>query len=211
MAERDLLVRILGDEKDYQRALRSSAKGTAAFDAKITRSSAGLAKWGKAAGVAAAAAGVGIAVLATKGVKAASDLNEEVSKSRVLFGDSAGDVLKWSKTTANSIGLSQRAALQASGNFAAMFATIGVGEGVSANMSKTLVTLGADLASFSNENPEEMLDRLRAGLSGEAEPLRRFGILLSEARVKQEAVRLGLVKTGDELTEQQKEIGRAHV
>lgn len=208
MAERDLLVRILGDDKDYQRALARSSKGTQTFDAKIGRSTGGLLRWGKAAAVAGAGIAAATGVVAIKAVGAASDLNEEVNKSSVLFGKSSGAVIAWSKTTASNLGLSQRAALEATGNFGAMFSTIGIGDKVAAGMSTRLVRLGSDLASFSNQDPEDMLLRLRSGLAGEAEPLRRFGILLSEQRVKQEAVRLGLVKSGQELTEQQKVAAR---
>lgn len=208
MAERDLLVRIIGDDKDYQRALTRAGKGAGTLDARLSRSAGGLARWGKAAAVAGAGAAAAIGVVAIKTVGAASDLNEEVNKSAVLFGKSSGAVLNWSKTTASNLGLSQRAALEASSNFGAMFSTIGLGDKVSAQMSTRLTKLGSDLASFSNQDPEEMLLRLRSGLAGEAEPLRRFGILLSEQRVKQEAVRLGLAKQGATLTEQQKVAAR---
>src|SRR2546423_392990 len=45
---------------------------------------------------------------------------------------------------------------------------------------------------------------LRAGVVGESEPMRRFGVLLSEAAVKAEAARLGIARVGAELTEGQK-------
>jgi hypothetical protein len=208
MAERDLVVRIIGDDKSLRRALGRSDKDLTSFNAKVSRSASGLSRWGKAAGLAAAAGGVALGVGLAKSIGAASDLNEEISKSTVLFGKSSDQVNAWAKTTASAIGISRREALQAAGNFGAMFSTIGVGDKTSAQMSTRLVKLGADLASFSNQDPKEMLDKLRSGLAGEAEPLRRFGILLSEQRVKQEAVRLGLVKQGAELTEQQKVAAR---
>ena len=71
-------------------------------------------------------------------------------------------------------------------------------------MSKSMVQLAGDMASFHDQDPTEMLEKLRSGLSGEAEPLRKFGILISEAAVKQKAYQLGIAKTGAELTEAQK-------
>lgn len=201
MAQRELRVTIVGDARSLERSLGRASKSARGFSSDITRSFAGISR---AATVATAAVGAALATVAVKGVRAASDLNEEISKSNVLFGANADEVQAWSKTTATALGLSRRAALEAAGNFGAMFATLNLGDKVSAAMSQRLVGLGADLASFSNQDPSEMLDRLRAGLSGEAEPLRRFGILLSEARVKNEAYRIGLAKSGDELTEQQK-------
>ena len=100
--------------------------------------------------------------------------------------------------------MSQTEALQAAGNFGGMFRTIGLGTRRTADMSRRLAELGADMASFNNEDPTDMLDRLRSGLAGEAEPLRRFGVLHREARVKTEAYRSGIAKAGAKLTEQQK-------
>jgi len=54
------------------------------------------------------------------------------------------------------------------------------------------VTLASDLASFNNAMPQEALDALRAGLTGETEPLKRFGVNLSAAGVAAKALELGL-------------------
>lgn len=136
-------------------------------------------------------------------IRAASDLNEEIDKSSVVFGQAATRVQDFS-TAAASIGLAKAEALGAAGAFGNMFNTIGFAQDESADMSITMVQLAADMASFNNEDPTAMLDRLRSGLAGEAEPLRRFGVLLSEATIKEFAYRTGLVETGEALTEAQK-------
>jgi hypothetical protein len=59
-------------------------------------------------------------------------------------------------------------------------------------MSITLVQLAADLASFNNTPIEEAIVALRSGLSGEAEPLKRFGVAINDVRLKQEALNMGL-------------------
>jgi phage-related protein len=71
-------------------------------------------------------------------------------------------------------------------------------------MSTTMVQLGADLASFNNTSPEDALDALRSGLSGETEPLKRFGVNLNEAILKQEALRQGIYDGVGVLTPAQK-------
>jgi len=63
-----------------------------------------------------------------------------------------------------------------------------------------LVKLAADMASFNNASPDQVLEALRSGLSGETEPLRQFGVFLNEARVKAEAMSLGLVKATKDTT-----------
>lgn len=213
MATRKLVVELVGDSRSLERAFARSSKASDNFSRGLSRNATTGRKvfigWGTAIRTAFAAVGVGAVVAAVKQtVDAASGLNEEINKSQVIFGRSSAAIVNWSETTANAIGLSEEAALEAAGNFGAMFRTIGLGDRQAAGMSQRLVKLGADMASFNNQDPSDMLDRLRSGLAGEAEPLRRFGVLLSEARVKQEAYRSGIAKVGAELTEQQKVAAR---
>jgi hypothetical protein len=145
-----------------------------------------------------ALAGIGIAAT-VKGlqstVMAASNLSESISKTNVVFGKNAQAIQDWSQTTASALGVSRQAALEAAGTYGNLFRAFGINEQESAKMSTSLVTLAADLASFNNVPIEDALLALRSGLSGETEPLKRFGIALNEARLKEEALRLGLIKT----------------
>lgn len=141
-------------------------------------------------------------------IAAASDLNETMSKSSVVFGNAAGDIDKWGDTTAKSLGLSKQAATEAAATFGNLFIGLNLGQEKAADMSKALVNLAGDLASFNNIDPEEALQRLRSGLAGEAEPLRRVGVFLSEARVKAKAAALGFQAVHGEFTEGQKVIAR---
>lgn len=135
-----------------------------------------------------------------KSVTAASNLEEQINKARVVFRGAEKEVIAWSQTTAKSIGISQRAALEFAGTFGNMLVPMGFARQEAAKMSTQLVDLAADMASFNNADPTEVLEALRAGLAGETEPLRRFGIFLNEARIKQEALNAGLVKGKEELT-----------
>ena len=60
------------------------------------------------------------------------------------------------------------------------------------------------MASFNNQDPERDVGAFSRWLAGEAEPLRRFGIFISEARVQTEAYASGIAKAGEELTDAQK-------
>jgi predicted transcriptional regulator len=145
-----------------------------------------------------ALAGIGIAAT-VKGlqstVMAASNLSESIAKSNTVFGKNAEAIQDWSKTTASALGVSRQAALEAAGTYGNLFRAFGINESESARMSTALVTLAADLASFNNVPIEDALLALRSGLSGETEPLKRFGIALNEARLKEQALADGLIKT----------------
>lgn len=135
---------------------------------------------------------------------AASDLNESMSKVNVVFEDSADVIVDWSKTSAKALGISQQEALEAAGTFGNLFRAMKIGTKPAADMSKQLVGLASDLASFNNANPEDVLLALRSGLVGEAEPLRKFGVSLSAARIEAEALSLGMKKQGGVFTAAQK-------
>ena len=128
-------------------------------------------------------------------VEAASGLEEAGSKVDVVFGDMTDDVRAWSRDSATAFGQSQRSALEAAGTYGNLLQAFGVARPAAAEMSKTLVELAADLASFNNTGVDEALDALRSGLSGETEPLKRYGVALNDARLKEEALRMGLIET----------------
>jgi hypothetical protein len=134
-------------------------------------------------------------------VWAASDLNETINKTNVVFDDAAAGVIAWSEDSATAFGLSQNEALGFASTFGNIFTSMGMSGEAAADMSQDIVQLGADLGSFNNIPTGEALDAIRAGLLGEYEPLKRFGIVLSEAEVEARALEMGLVDANGEVTE----------
>jgi len=127
-----------------------------------------------------------------KAAQAASDFNETVSKSSIIFGTASTEIKKFADTAAASLGLSKQAALDA----AATMGTFGKSAGLAgtdlSNFSIEMVKLSGDLASFHNANPADVALALGAALRGEAEPIRKFGVLLNDAAVKAQAMKMGL-------------------
>jgi hypothetical protein len=150
----------------------------------------------------------GVAAAGYKVVQSASDLNESISKSNVIFGSSAKSIQAWAATADQALGLSQTAALEAAGNFAILGQSAGLSGEQLATFSTDLTGLAADLASFNNTSTDEAITALAAGLRGESEPLRRFGVLLSENAVQAKAMEMGLAATAKELTDQDKVLAR---
>ena len=141
-------------------------------------------------------------------VRAASDLNESVDKSRVVFGASSREIEAWGATMATAGGLSKQAAIEAAGSFGVFFKGAGQSSAAAADMSQSMVQLASDLASFNNLDPTDALDKLRAGLAGESEPLRRVGVFLTEAKVKAKAMQMGLGGAHGELDDGAKILAR---
>jgi hypothetical protein len=147
----------------------------------------------KAGGVMTAAVTGPLLALGVASIDAASDFEESLNKVRVVFGDASDSIVEFSETAAENLGISEQQALSAAGTFGNIFVAMGLGVEPAAEMSQELLTLAADLASFNNMDPTEVLDKLRAGLVGETEPLRALGVNLNAAAVEAKALELGLV------------------
>jgi hypothetical protein len=142
---------------------------------------------------------------AKEAISAASDLSESQSKVGVVFGKASDQIIKASDGAARSVGLSKQAYLEATGGLGNLLVSLKVAPKTAADMSQSMVKLAGDLASFNNTSPEEALDALRSGLTGETEPLKRYGVNISAALVQQEALKEGIIKnTKEALTPQGK-------
>ena len=151
----------------------------------------------KKAAIPAAAALAGLAAAAVPAIKAASDLEENLSKVNVVFGEGAASIENFAKTAATSLGQSQNAVLQAAGTFGTFGKAAGLSGQDLATFSNDFTALASDLASFNNTTPEQAINAIGSALRGEAEPLRQFGVLLSDAALRDEALAMGLeVSTG---------------
>lgn len=139
------------------------------------------------------AAGIAIGVFGKKSIEVANDIAESQSKVGVVFGDSAGEVQAFAETTAKSMGISKRSALDATGTFGNLLVSLKLPQAEAAKMSIKMVTLAADMASFNNASPEEALDAIRSGLMGETEPLQRFGVNMNDATLRTQALKMGLI------------------
>ena len=151
-----------------------------------------------------ALAGIGIADFFGNAIDAASDLNESGNAVRVTFGDAAKEIEKLGGDSATRLGLTAtdfNAAAVRLSSFAEGLA--GGGRSV-ADVIDELTTRGADFASVYNIDVADALAIFQSGLSGEAEPLKRFGINLLDSEVRAYAYANGIAAVGAELTESEK-------
>lgn len=139
---------------------------------------------------------------------AAAKMAIEVVESENLFTVAMGDMAKagtdWSKQLRKDLGLNEFELRKSVATFNAMFDAMGLSEEAAYGMSTGLTELSHDMASFFNLKPEEAFQKLQAGITGETEPLKRLGILINETTIKTTALTHGIIKQGEELTEQQK-------
>ena len=153
---------------------------------------------------------IGTAAQAAFGLMArhAMHIEEAENLFEVSFGNMADDVRQWSESVADSLAMTAAQIREGAGVFAVMTQSMGLSESAATSLSKNMTMLAADMASFYNLGHEEALQKLQAGLTGEAEPLKRLGILVNENTTAQWAWANGVAAAGEQLTDQQKVIAR---
>lgn len=166
------------------------------IDSSAKSAGAGFGKVFAAAGGALATAGIGSFLKGS--IDVASGLQESASKVGVVFGKASDQIMQTAKTSATAMGLSKAAYLEATGSLGNLLVSLDLAPKKAANMSQSMVKLAGDLASFNNVSPEDALAAIQSGLTGETEPLKRFGVNMNEATLKAQALKMGLIETTKE-------------
>jgi hypothetical protein len=188
-----------------------AARLEAVVDADVSAGESKLANFGgslkgmfgnvvKAAAVGTVAVGAAAGAMAVAGISAASDFVEAQSKVGVVFGQNASVIEDFASNAAQSFGMSETAALAATGTYGNLFTSMGLGGQAAVDMSTGVVGLAADLGSFNNLGTEDVLEKIRAGLLGETEPLKSLGINLDAAGIAAKAMEMGLADATGELS-----------
>jgi hypothetical protein len=185
----DAAVAVRGDLTKFNQDLKGADKQVQGFGARF-RSALSPGNLLAAGGIAFGASQL-VGVL-NDAAAAASDLEQAQAKANVVFGDGVDDINAWAEQSAEGFLMSKRAALEAAGTYGNLFQAFGIARPAATEMSQTLVELAADLASFNNSTVDEALLALRSGLSGETEPLKRYGVALSQARMEEVALAEGI-------------------
>lgn len=199
---------LLADTTQFSKGLTSATKQTMTFGDRVK----GIAKGIGLAFAGAATAVAGFALkLGVDGIKAASDFEETISKVNVVFGKNAKEIEAWSKGAAKGFGQSQTQALSAAANFAMFGKAAGLQGKKLTTFSTKLTELASDLASFNNTTPEEAILAIGSALRGEAEPIRKYNVLLDDATLKAAAMEMGIYKGKGALSQQSKVLAAYNV
>jgi hypothetical protein len=156
-----------------------------------------------------------IAAIGITSIKMASDVEESENLFEVSMGAMADSSRVFSERVSDALGLFAPDLRKMIGTFNVMLKSIGLNESATVGMSQALSVLANDMASFFNLDPDVAFQKLQAGITGEVEPLKRLGILVSENTVKMFAYKnqIGDItqkngKLTGSLTEQEKVFAR---
>lgn len=133
-----------------------------------------------------------------------SSLTEVENVVRQTFGQYESLINNFAKTSIEKFGMSELSAKQFASRFQAMGTALDIPQGQMAKMSIRLTELAGDMASFYDVSQEDIAKSLQSVFSGTTAPMRRYGIDLTQATLKEWALKQGLDANISSMTQAQK-------
>lgn len=151
---------------------------------------------------------IGLVMIARKaldtiktGIDYASDLAEVQNVVDVTFGSATEAINSWSKECLAAYGMNEVSAKRYAGTIGAMLKSSGLAGDAIVDMSKDMVGLAGDMASFYNLDLETAFEKIRSGISGETVPLKQLGINMSVANLEAYALSQGITTAYNEMSQ----------
>ena len=129
---------------------------------------------------------------------------EDLNLFTVALGQYAAEAQNYAEKVSDVMGIDPAQWLRNQGVFNTLLTGFGDTAERAQLMSQNLTQLGYDISSFFNVSIEDAMQKLQSGISGELEPLRRLGYDLSQARLEQTALNLGIKESVANMTQAEK-------
>jgi len=159
---------------------------------------------GSRVGVMGAAVSAAMGAAGYSAVKAASNFEESTNVMQQAFGPATSAMEAWASDTGAAMSRSTQQMRQYAGTLQAMLVPMVGSSDIAQTMSKDISKLAVDMASFWNVADDDAMIALKSALSGEIEPMRRFGVNLTEASLGAYALEKGITASLESMTYQQK-------
>jgi hypothetical protein len=197
MAVPNMIVTLVADATKFTSGL-SQASGRLGRFGNVARTVAGV------VASAAFAMAAAFARFAVEAIKDASSLEQALGGVESVYKEFSGQMVKQSEEAADKLGLSMEQYQRIGVLTGTLLKNAGIPMSKLADQTDVLLTLAADLAATFGGTVEEAANAMNAALRGEFEPIRRFGIALSQAQIIEEALMMTQKNSSTELTKREK-------
>lgn len=140
----------------------------------------------------------------SKAITESNAYQEDLNLFTASMGQYAKEAQEYAENVGEIMGIDPAKWMRNQGVFNTLLSGFGSVADRSYLMSKNLTQLGYDISSFFNISVEDAMQKLQSGVSGELEPLRRLGYDLSQAKLEQTALTLGIEKSVSAMTQAEK-------
>jgi hypothetical protein len=192
-----MIVTLVADATKFTSGL-SQASGRLNRFGNVARTVAGM-----VAGAAVAMA-VAFGRFAIQAIKDASAAEQALGGVAAVFGKFSDQMVEQSKAAAENVGLSMEQYQRIGTLTGTLLKNAGIPMKELATQTDVLITLAADLAATFGGTVEEAANAMNSALRGEFEPIRKFGIALSQAQIIEEALLMTQKSSSAELTKREK-------
>ncbi len=192
--------------EELQKVQQQTKKATSAVERQTEKIKSAFGKIGKAVAVA-----FSVTALISFGkscIELGSALAEVQNVVDVTFGAMSETINHFARDALEQFGLSETSAKKYTSTLGAMLKSMGIATNQAAEMSMEMTGLAADMASFYNLETDVAFEKIRAGISGETEPLKQLGINMSVANMEAYALSQGITKAYSAMSQQEQAILR---
>lgn len=135
-----------------------------------------------------------------RSIDAASDLAEAQNVVDTAFGDMSYKMEQFAATALDTYGISELTAKNMGSTYMAMAKGMGVATDAASDMAVTLTGRLSDIMSFYNKTQSEVDTIGRALITGETEPLKAIGVVMTQTNLSAYAMAQGFSKTYAEMS-----------
>lgn len=184
---------LLGEDRSASKALKGVGREAEKSAGALDKIRSGAMRVGGA--LVAAFAVDKIVDFAGSAIASFSKVEDSAAAASVVFGDSMGKITAQAENAASTMGMTKAQVMDAANTYGTFGKSAGLAGDDLAKFSTDMTQLAGDMASFRGTSPEEAIEAIGAAFRGEAEPIRKYGVMLDAATIEQEAMRMGLLKT----------------
>ena len=133
-----------------------------------------------------------LVAVSKKCLELSSDLVEVQNVVETTFGKSSNIINEFAESALKNFGLTELQAKKYVSTLGAIAKASGESEDATLQMSTNLTKLTADVASFFNYDYDTAFNKIRSGLTGETEPLKDLGVVMTVANLEQYRLAQGI-------------------
>ena len=187
--------------EELKKVQQQTKSATSAVEAQTNKIKSAFSKIGKAVGLALSV--TAIISFGKSCIELGTTLSEVQNVVDATFEAMSETINRFARDALEEFGLSETSAKKYTSTMGAMLKSMGFTTQAAAEMSMEMTGLSADMASFYNLDSETAFEKIRAGISGETEPLKQLGINMSVANLEAFALSQGITKAYNAMTQQE--------
>ena len=134
----------------------------------------------------------------------AGRVEEVMNKANVVFGDNIDIVNQWAEALGGAVGRASSTLIEMASGLQDTFVPLGFTREAATQLSTSLTQLAIDVGSFSNKLDADVIRDFQSAIVGNHETVQKYGIIINEARLEEEAFSLGITDTVRALNAQEK-------